>query len=406
MFRLLLTTILLSFIGFYPLLTGQSGLVSHYTLDDCTFRDIRSGNDGSSFGANECDCGVTSEAYVFDGTLQTAVLDTAITEVLSGDWTISLYVRMQYQGTDNVDLLFLGNECGLDSVLSLRYLPNSQRYRFILNDSPNNEIMVDGIADDNSCWQYIAITKEGAIARMYINGVLEEEDNSTSNLSLNVGGQLRISNSPCQLRSVNPDVKFEGLIDELKIFNRALTPREIAGDNLQPDKIRTRDTTVFLGNSIRLQTGGTCSSDFSWSPSTYLNDPALLSPISTPEEDITYTLTIDGGDCQSIDQVNIRVADQSLVGCEDLLLPSAFTPNGDGNNDSYGISNQFLINGLESFEIFNRWGGRVFFSADQTGTWDGMYNGKEAAAGSYAYRIVYLCEGNRFNKAGIVNLLR
>lgn len=384
----------------------QSGLVASYTMDDCTFTDVQGGLNGSTFGSDQCDCGVNSNAFMFDGQIQTAVLDTGVTTVISGDWTISMYIRVDYQGTENVDILHLGEGCNLDSVLTLRYLPNSRRFRFFFNDSPRNEVMLDGLADDNSCWQYLVITKEGPLAKIYINGVLQEEDGSESDLRLNVGGLLKVSNSPCQLSAINPDVKFEGLIDEFKIYDRALSDREIVDVDIRPDKIRTRDTTIFVGESIRLMSGGSCSPDFEWSPTTYLDEPDLLNPISTPDEDITYTLSVMGDGCESIDQVTVRVADPSNVNCDQLVLPSAFTPNDDRINDEYGISSKFLISDLESFEIFNRWGGRVFFTPDIDGTWDGTYQGKDSPATSYVYQVVYRCNGERFNKAGIVNLIR
>ena len=67
---------------------GQAGLLSHYSFDDCSFRDVNAGFDGSAFGPNTCDCGVRTNAFSFDGVVQTAVLDTAITEELStDDWS-------------------------------------------------------------------------------------------------------------------------------------------------------------------------------------------------------------------------------------------------------------------------------------------------------------------------------
>ena len=386
---------------------SQSGLVSHYSFDDCTFSDIRSGFDGSAFGTNRCECGVITNAFAFDGTLQTAVLDTAITEELSStDWSISLYVRVQNDETENVDILYLGEECRQDSIFSLRFLGGIQRFRCVISETLGSEFRLDGSIDPNSCWQYVVITKEDRTARMYINGELTEEAGAGANVQLNINGLIRIANSPCQISGANPDVKFRGFIDELKIFDRALTEREVQQTNLQVDKILTRDTTIFVGSSIRLETGGTCSSNFEWTPSEFLDDPTSLSPISSPQRDVTYTLNIEESDCQSIDQVTIRVADPSNLTCEGLVLPSAFTPNDDAINDRYGISNGFLISELRSFEIFNRYGGRVFFANDPAATWDGRHKGFEAPASSYVYRVNYLCEGQLFTKTGVVNLIR
>ncbi len=386
---------------------AQSGLLSHYSFDDCTFRDVNAGFDGSAFGANTCDCGVSTNAFSFDGMLQTAVLDTAISEELSSDdWSISMYIRVLNQGTDIVDILYLGSECRQDSVFSFKFLPNTRRFRCVISQSINSEFRLDATLDDNSCWQYVVITKEDRTARMYINGLLQDEQQTGANLILTVPGLLTIANSPCQVSGVNPDVKFEGLLDELKIFDRALTEREIQDADLRIDKIITRDTTIFAGSSIRLQTGGTCSNNFGWSPSDFLDDDLALNPIATPENDVTYTFTVQEADCQSIDQVNIRIADPTNLTCEGLVLPTAFTPNDDRINDRFGISNSFLIGELRSFEIFNRLGGRVFLTNDLNLTWDGMHQGQQAPASSYVYRVSYVCENQLFSKSGIVNLIR
>lgn len=385
--------------------SAQSGLVRSYPLGDCTMNDIIGNNNGITFGTN-CGCGVNTNGIRFEGSEDFAEFDQGLNEILRGNWTISFFVQINNQGTESVDLLFLGERCGLDSILSLRYLPASQRFRFILSDSPNNEVQVDGLADNNSCWQYVAIVKERATVRFYINGVLEAEDAARSDLALTVDGVLSISNSPCQELVANADVALNAVLDEIRVYNRALTTREVADNHLFPDKIITSDTTIFKGNSIRLQTGGSCSNDFEWSPVTGLDDPNQLNPLATPDEDIQYTLTVTGDNCQSVSVVMVRVADETLVTCDDLVLPSAFTPNNDRINDVYAISNRFIIDELQSFEIFNKWGGRVFATTDVRASWDGTYQGEPAPPTSYVYKVVYRCENEIRTKSGTVNLLR
>ena len=108
------------------------------------------------------------------------------------------------------------------------------------------------------------------------------------------------------------------------------------------------------------------------------------------------------------DDVIINVVDRDIVSCSDLLLPNTFTPNGDGINDNFGISNPFLIEQLISFEIFDKWGGRLFQTNDITGTWDGrrLDSGVEVGNSSYVYRVSYICEGNNELITGVVNVLR
>lgn len=69
-----------------------------------------------------------------------------------------------------------------------------------------------------------------------------------------------------------------------------------------------------------------------------------------------------------------------------MEIPTAFSPNDDGLNDTFGV----LAKGLEHFEltVYNRWG-EVVFHSDQIGArWDGTYKGKPAPGGAYGYEII------------------
>jgi len=256
-YKVLISVCLLSFLS-TSMIRAQ---VAEYNMDDCALSDSQGNLDGIVFGPS-CACGVRSNGLLFSSGNQFAELDRRLNTTLAGDWTISLYVQVDPSASEALDILYLGDQCRLDSLLSLRYLPDSRIFRFILSDSPNNDVRLDAFADDNSCWQYLAIT-----------GVLASADMATSSLALNVDAALAISNSPCQSELVNPDAPFIGSVDELRIYDRVLTEREIRTDDYRPDQIITNDTTIFIGASLRLSTGGTCSDDFSWAPTTFLDDP-------------------------------------------------------------------------------------------------------------------------------------
>jgi gliding motility-associated-like protein len=68
-------------------------------------------------------------------------------------------------------------------------------------------------------------------------------------------------------------------------------------------------------------------------------------------------------------------------------IPNAFSPNGDGVNDTYGLSG--LTQGVAqmTMDIYNRWGEKVFHSEDTNKTWDGQYKGAPAQQGVYLYVI-------------------
>ncbi|MEQ8925723.1 MAG: gliding motility-associated C-terminal domain-containing protein [Fulvivirga sp.] len=87
-----------------------------------------------------------------------------------------------------------------------------------------------------------------------------------------------------------------------------------------------------------------------------------------------------------------------------IYLPTAFTPNGDGLNDTFGAIGE----GIENFrlEIFNRWGESVYSSDNAAAKWDGRYNGKPVPVGSYNYKLTaYGKEFGEVNKTGRVTVL-
>jgi gliding motility-associated-like protein len=57
-----------------------------------------------------------------------------------------------------------------------------------------------------------------------------------------------------------------------------------------------------------------------------------------------------------------------------LYIPSAFTPNGDGVNDKFGVKAQNITD--FNLLIFNRWGELVFESNNISDLWDGKYQGE------------------------------
>jgi gliding motility-associated-like protein len=75
-----------------------------------------------------------------------------------------------------------------------------------------------------------------------------------------------------------------------------------------------------------------------------------------------------------------------------ILFPSAFTPNGDGKNETFRILNSPTLYNY-NLSVFNRWGQKVFETRDYTKGWDGSLNGARAADGVY----VWFCQ---FKKAG------
>jgi gliding motility-associated-like protein len=91
----------------------------------------------------------------------------------------------------------------------------------------------------------------------------------------------------------------------------------------------------------------------------------------------------------------------------DIDMPTGFSPNGDGNNDTFKPQGSALYSHEYEMRIYSRWGQEVFRSTDPTVGWDGYYENKQSQTGVYAYVITYK---NVFNEAkikkGNVTLIR
>ena len=87
-----------------------------------------------------------------------------------------------------------------------------------------------------------------------------------------------------------------------------------------------------------------------------------------------------------------------------VYLPNAFTPDGDGLNDTFGAVGE----GISEYHlvVFNRWGEIVFESSDINVKWDGYLAAEKAPAGAYSYVVKGRgFEFGAFEKSGTVIIL-
>ncbi|MGY6560916.1 MAG: choice-of-anchor L domain-containing protein [Luteibaculaceae bacterium] len=117
------------------------------------------------------------------------------------------------------------------------------------------------------------------------------------------------------------------------------------------------------------------------------------------------------------DRYNVTLTITTDIGCETSItrqflpqlntyIPNAFTPNGDGLNDTWGFKGV----GLRDLEIviYDRWGNLIFQTNNPEVQWNGkMRNGDDAPQGVYVYRIRAFSFGaDAIEKVGSVTLIR
>lgn len=145
-----------------------------------------------------------------------------------------------------------------------------------------------------------------------------------------------------------------------------------------PELTVSATQTINPRENVQLQASGAAS--YQWSPATWLDNTRGASPMASPRTPITYTVVgANEYGCRDTATVSILIREQ-------LFLPNAFSPNGDGLNDRFAIAN-YGYQEVKAFRIFNRWGKEVFSTFDGLAGWDGLYNGNPADAGTYFYHI-------------------
>ena len=140
--------------------------------------------------------------------------------------------------------------------------------------------------------------------------------------------------------------------------------------------------SLILGASVQFMPDSLSGTNltFLWSPATELDNPLIQSPICTATDDITYTLQVTStGGCTATDEIFILVLKPPIP-------PNAFSPNGDGINDTWQI--KYLGRYPDAtVDVYDRYGQPVFHATNYTSPWDGTNKGKSLQIGTYYYII-------------------
>lgn len=160
------------------------------------------------------------------------------------------------------------------------------------------------------------------------------------------------------------------------------------------------DATINIGETIQLNGMGDLI--FEWMPGASLSDSTIADPIAMPLQTTVYTFTTETDQgCKAEDDLTITVTN-----IFEVILPNAFTPNGDGLNDFIGLRARG-IEDLEQFAIFNRWGQKVFETNDINDQWDGTFKGKPQELGVYVFYVqARKFLGGEFFLKGNITLIR
>ncbi|MFN8261770.1 MAG: gliding motility-associated C-terminal domain-containing protein [Chitinophagales bacterium] len=163
---------------------------------------------------------------------------------------------------------------------------------------------------------------------------------------------------------------------------------------------------VIIGEQVQLNVTTAESLSYNWAPADIVNNAEIQNPTAVLSESTWFVVTATNGQtgCSFTDSVYVEL-NELTCSKENVFIPNAFTPNGDGINDIF-IPRSSILKSMKLI-VVDRWGNQVFESTDINVGWDGIYKGQPATVDSYGYYFVGECsQGEKITIKGNVSLLR
>jgi hypothetical protein len=208
---------------------GSPGLVGAWGFDEASGPSVidASGrsNTGTILGATRSTAGKFGGALSFNGVSDWVTIPDANSLDLSTGMTMEAWVRPTAVGALWRTVMLKEQPTDLDYAL---YAANGNG-RAASHVFTNRDTGLNGTAATPlNAWTHLAATYDGATLRLFVNGVQV----STKALT----GSIRATTGPLRIggNGIWDDEWFAGLIDEARVYNRALTAAEIQADMNRP----------------------------------------------------------------------------------------------------------------------------------------------------------------------------
>ena len=300
-----LTTILLFLIitnltAQVPSYVPTDGLVAYYPFNGNANDETGNGNNGTVNGAilTEDRFGAVSSAYDFDG-VDDKIFNSNEFLTLNVDLTISVWL--------NTNDITQGNQTIINSLehtgigLNFNHNYNSGKMNLFLGDGINfwDVNGLGGIKSDyqNETWYNIILIKQNDLYKVYVNGVVDMETNV--NNASNYNNIVGFAFGTATWKEEGAEY-FNGKLDDIGIWNRALTEQEVA--NLYTSNSSNECSTLVINTGV-----------LSTNPVTY---SSTVNIYPNPAND---QITIDCGNLDNVEGWNIKIT--NMLGQEVFSQP-------------------------------------------------------------------------------------
>jgi hypothetical protein len=340
------------------LVTVDLGLGSSFDESFGILTDFRSGFTGVLNGGVSWAAGQQGADIELDGTGYVAVSDPGADSALDIRETLSIVIWIRPDALGGTQMIV-----SKDNAYELEFgKVGTSAWDLRLNNSVTGQAVTPV---QEGVWQHLAITWDGSLVKFYYNGVADGTAGFNGLLSSN-DSDLGVGGRPAPPLSGGPVFFFTGGMDDVRIFDRVLTPEEVAGifsstvtDITPPSRsnalpgapVAAGNTAAFLG----LDTSEAASCRFDTTAGTAF--AAMANPFAGSESATQHSEPIAGLSDDTIHRYFTR--------CRDILGNT----NGDDFDLSFVVGNVDLVSNLAAFWPFDEGSGCQAF--DATGAHDG-----------------------------------
>jgi hypothetical protein len=279
-----------------PSYVPTNGLVGYWPFNGNANDESGNGNNGTNNGAalTTDRFGNSNTAFYFSSSGCSTYIDAQInTTSINGALTISFWVNRIDSGciSPRIMKFFAPSDGPGTHVFGWPNYSNNPSTAFVTSTIESPFYQYNNIS--NNIWSHIVFTNDGSIAKLYQDGVLLSSNITTGAVTL--AGNANFG------RMVNPAYDaFNGKIDDIGIWNRALTQQEIT--NLFSSVSSNECLTMTINTGV-----------LSTNPVTY-NSTVNIYP--NPAND---QITIDCGDLANVLGWNIKIT--NMLGQEVFNQP-------------------------------------------------------------------------------------
>ncbi len=127
--------------------------------------------------------------------------------------------------------------------------------------------------------------------------------------------------------------------------------------------------------------------------------PLATDPKRIDKDGTYYVKAVNNDGCTSVTPVTAEVV------MPDMVIPNAFTPNGDGINDVLTIRMDSRIS-INYFRVYDRWGRLIYETPDINRYWTGFKGNSMASVGTYYWVLEFGDELKKYKRSGSITVIR